>query len=268
MKYCLDVKYYSENGRIKPIGSFPAYIAERSGLVYEVVKITNSIPLFLTEHIQRLNNSLIIQKRKPINIIDIDNYTQELIAKNNIDTGNIKIVIAFSQNSPKVFLYFIPYRYPSKRQIINGVKTKLQFDIRETPKAKVSNWRVRGNANAIIDSNNIYETILVNSEGDITEGSRSNIFFIKKNTLCTASDEDVLPGITRMKVLEIVKQLEINIEFYRVKYVDIGKYDACFLTGTSPGILQISSIDDVSFDISNPIFLKIKEKYETISSIG
>jgi len=267
MKYCLDVKYYSENGTIKPIGSFPAYIAERSGLVYEVIKVSKSKPLFLLDHLNRLNNSLNIQSYEKIDIIIIEKNIQELINRNSIKHGNIKVVVAFSQMKPKVFLYAIPFRYPTQSQITEGVATMLQFDTREVPMAKVSNWKVRGNANSIIDSNNIYETILVNSSEEITEGSRSNIFFIKDEKLFTAIDKDVLLGITRSKVFEIARSLKIEIEFSKVNYNDIYKFDACFLTGTSPGVLQIKSIDKEIFQINNPLYVEIRDNYENMSEL-
>jgi len=267
MKYCLDVKYYSENGAIKPIGSFPAYIAERSGLVYEVIKVGKTKPLFLLDHLNRLNDSLIIQGFEKINIGIIERNINDLINRNSIKHGNLKVVVAFSQMKPKVFLYAIPFRYPTQSQIKEGVATMLQFDTREEPMAKVSNWKVRGNANSIIDSNSIYETILVNANGEITEGSRSNLFFIKGGKLFTAGNKDVLSGITRSKVFEIAKSLKIEIEFLKVDYNDINKFDACFLTGTSPGVLQIKSIDKEIFQINNPLYINIREKYENMSEL-
>jgi branched-chain amino acid aminotransferase len=267
MKYCLDVKYYSENGEIKPIGSFPAYIAERSGLVYEVIRISDSKPLFLWDHLNRLNTSLNIQNFDSIDISVIERSVQVLINRNSFKDGNIKIVVVFSQKRPKVFIYAIPFRYPTESQIREGVATMLQFDSREAPMAKISNWKVRGNANSIIDSNNIYETILVNSYGEITEGSRSNIFFIKDNKLFTAKNKDVLLGITRSKVIEIAKELNIEIEFVKINHKKIQMFDACFLTGTSSGILQIKNIDRIFFQINNVVYGKIKEYYEKMAEL-
>ena len=46
---------------------------------------------------------------------------------------------------------------------------------------------------------------------EITEGSRSNIFFLKDETLVTAPDNAVLNGITRKHILEICRENSIRL---------------------------------------------------------
>ncbi len=50
-----------------------------------------------------------------------------------------------------------------------------------------------------------YEALLVNEEGYITEGSRSNVFLIKDGVIYTPADRDVLLGITRAKVIDLIR---------------------------------------------------------------
>ena len=43
---------------------------------------------------------------------------------------------------------------------------------------------------------------------------------------------------------------------------DIGSFDAAFISGTSPKVMPIASVGEVSFDVNDPILRKIMEKYD------
>ncbi len=268
MKYRNDVKFYSENGIIKSIAAFPIFIAEKSGLAYEVLRIKKSLPLFIDEHLQRLKQSVIINSDYSIDVTRIKDYIEDIITSNNIYEGNLKIAVIIENNLFTSYLYFIPHRYPTANQIDKGVSLITQKSIRKKPTAKISDWEIRGAANTLIDNNNVYETILVNDKGEITEGSRSNIFFINNDMLFTAKDELVLSGITRQKVIESAHNLNIKVNYKNIKYSDIVKYNACFISGSSPGVLQVKDIDNISFVNNNDIYVKIKEMYEKMSGMN
>ena len=51
----------------------------------------------------------------------------------------------------------------------------------------------------LISDNKLYEVLLVDRNGRITEGSRSNVFFVKGNKFYTGPSAMVLVGITRKK---------------------------------------------------------------------
>jgi len=265
MKYRDDVKYYSRNGELIPIINFPVELASKSGLAYEVLRIKNSLPLFIDEHLQRLKQSILLNSSNQLEISNIKKYIEDIISVNYIIEGNLKLLISPENSTTSVYLYFIPHRYPSVKQVEKGVDLITQRSIRKNPTAKISDWNIRGKANALIDANNIYETVLVNSNGEITEGSRSNIFFIKNEVLFTAKDESVLSGITRQKVIEIARNMKIEIVFSNVIYTNIDNYDSCFITGSSPGVLQVKSIDTIYFNLNNQVYLDIREKYEKMS---
>lgn len=265
MKYRDDLRFYSAKGELLPIEEFPESIAEESGLAYEVIRVNNSIPLFVNEHLLRLNNSLQIGSFPKCSINNIEKQICNLIKKNGVGEGNLKIVIRVGKESIIPYLYFIPHRYPSVLQIEKGVKTILQYDTRSIPTAKFSDWKIRGAANKIIDSKNVYETILVNDKDNITEGSRSNVFFIKGGKLFTAPDKVVLPGITRDKVIALAEAAGVNIYYNIVNINDLSNYDACFLTGTSPGVLQIRKINEVNFEINHPVYMLLQEEYKKLT---
>ncbi len=269
VKHRIDVKYFIKGHNLVDIREFPLNIVSQSGLIYEVIRICNNKPLFLNEHLYRLRNSLKIKLLPllPLNIIS--DLFMKLVNANNVDEGNVKISIAYDDNLKATpYLYFIPHRYPNLLQLKNGIETRLQFDTRKFPQVKMADWNIRGKANKIIDSEGVYETLLVNSQREITEGSRSNVFFVSGNELITAPNSAVLSGVTRDKVIELAELLNIKISYKSMPIDDLHSVDASFLSGTSPGVLQIHFIDDIEFEINNSIYLKLFKAYNEISKVS
>lgn len=234
----------------------------RKTSIYEVIRVIDSKPLFLNEHIERLHKSAkIIGISIWLSDFEIENRIFLLIKKNENCCGNIKFVFTSEienfQCEENFLAYFIEHKYPSDKQYKNGVQTVLLSAERETPNAKVLNTKIRNRANDLINKTKVYEAILLNNESFITEGSRSNIFFIKGNEVFTSPIRNVLPGITRQKVLEICKKNEIVLHEKAIPLVDLESYDSAFITGTSPHILPIKSIGNLKFDVNEPILRKI-----------
>ncbi|MGL5151832.1 MAG: aminotransferase class IV, partial [Clostridium sp.] len=125
------------------------------------------------------------------------------------------------------------------------------FGERNNPNEKIVNNSFRNKVNEEIKNNNAYEAILVDRNEYITEGSRSNIFFIKGNNLITSPIENVLPGVTRKNIMEVAKSNNIEIIEEKIKYRDLKDIDALFISGTSPKILPISEVLEEKFDINN-----------------
>ena len=265
MKYRNDLKYYIKADQLTPIGQFDESIFDNGESVYEVVRVNDKKPLFLSDHLERMQDSLdIVYGNFQCSKSALEDDLYLLIQANNIQEGNIKVELRKEKDGFTRLIYFIPHRYPTASQIKNGIRMRYQFDERPNPNAKISNWKVRGNANSLIDEHQIYETLLVNSEGFITEGSRSNIFFIKDDKLYAAPEEWILPGITRTKVLKICDNLNIAHIYQKIPYSDLSQFDAAFITGTSPGVLQINQIDNTTFSINHPIYNQILEEYSQL----
>jgi len=248
-----------------PIEQFDEGIFDTGESVYEVIRIQKGKALFLAEHLIRIQHSLnMIYSDFQCSKSALEDDCELLIQANNITEGNIKIELRKKEDGFFQLLYFIPHRYPSKEQIEMGIQMRFQFNERPNPNAKISNWKVRGNANSIIDEHQIYETLLVNAEGYITEGSRSNIFFIKEGQLYSAPEEWILPGITRAKVLEICKAQEIEVIHQKIHHTKLNQFDAVFITGTSPGVMQVLQIEGEIYKTNHQLYNSILHNYKRL----
>ena len=98
-------------------------------------------------------------------------------------------------------------------------------------------WRAYSDAVA----RGYHETLLRRSDGSIPEGAISNLFFLKKGVLHTA-DTNMLPGITRARVLADAVRLRIPVRFVQPTLADLLSADEIFLTRSTAGIVPVVRI--------------------------
>ncbi|CAI3231107.1 putative aminotransferase class IV [Clostridium neonatale] len=230
-------------------------------VVYEVLRVIDGKPLFLEDHLERMKNSFdLINEEFLLKNDEIKEKIKNLINKENKLCGNIKITYSITEK--KLDIFFIKQSYNFDEMYDNGVKVILYFGERENPNAKIVNDNFRSGVNKEIENNNAYEAILIDRNGFITEGSRSNIFMIKNNVILTSPTKAVLPGVTRKKVLELANQLNLKVEEQEYNYKKINELDGMFISGTSPKILPIYLVNDVKLDEKNSIILKLMKAYD------
>lgn len=265
MSECFSEKYILNNA-IMECESFDDSLVNEGKSLYEVIRIIEGVPLFLEDHLKRMFQSAAVtgvdiwHNKK-----DIENYIKELSKINLMENGNVKVVFNFNEKRGNTFLaYFIKHNYPSEEMYLDGVKTSLYHAERENPNAKVINKTLREITDNIIKEKKVYEVILVDSNGNVTEGSRSNIFMIKGSKVFTAPKEDVLIGITRKYIFEACKNLRYEVIEGKFDFNNIKNLDAIFLCGTSPKVLPISKVDDMEFSSSNKVVQDIRKEYDAI----
>ena len=214
--------------------------------VYEVIRVIDGKPLFLKDHLLRLEQSMrILQFPLLIERQRLQTAMKTLIQINAVEAGNIRLNIVHSDhNIPTYACWWIPHRYPDVMDYQNGVETILSNTSRKQPNAKVYREAYKNQQQDLLEQENVFETILY-SEFGITEGSKSNIFFIKENLLITAPDEAVLKGITRSKVIDLCYQLHLPLKLRCIQTTELAVIKAAFITGTSPKVLPIRSIKGI-----------------------
>lgn len=259
--------FFLLNGDILPSSEFEQEKTTIYPSFYEVIRIIDGTALFFEEHIQRLVKSLeLLNFKLPYDESTIKSQIHTLIEANNCYNYNVKIVVnQLDSNNPNLFIYFITSKYPSDSMYEDGVHTILYEAERENPNAKVIAKSFRDAVNQSIQEANAYEAILVNQKGEITEGSRSNMFFVKDNVFYTSPAKDVLVGITRSRIIQICTQLGYEVKEEAIPVSFLEKIDGLFLTGTSPKVLPISSVDNKSYHSSkNSAILHLRKAYDDL----
>ena len=255
-------KEFILNGTLQPAELFDNSLVYEGDSVYEVIRMVKGNPIFFPDHMERLITSAKLQKKEFL--VDIPTLRKTILNLTRSDKKretNLKIVFNYNNNSSNYLIYFIETIYPSEDQYKRGVKGILYFAERKDPESKVINHKLRSSIYHKLILESGYEALLVNENNSITEGSRSNIFFLRGDALVTAPDNVILNGITRKHILEICSENKIKVEFACVKIDDITDYDAVFMTGTSPMVLPFNCIDDKFFNVKLPLIEKLRKLY-------
>ncbi|MGH4050338.1 MAG: aminotransferase class IV [Clostridium sp.] len=269
-------EFFLYGNDIKISGEFESYNTSTGKSLYEVIRISDGIPIFFMEHLERLENSAkIMEYSLVITRNEIIRGVLKLINKNRVQNGNIKLVVNYSLNhekndnndnndsAEKFLAYFVKHSYPTKQQYELGVKTIAYHAERSNPNAKVINNSFREKINQKIHNENVYEAILVDDDGFITEGSKSNIFMVRGSKVVTSEVINVLPGITRQFIIKTCKRLNIEFEEKNVHLNELELYDGLFISGTSPNVLPIRSVGELDFNSSlNSTINLIKDGFD------
>jgi len=233
---------------------------ENEGGIYEVLRVVNGIPLFLEDHLKRFYNSAhLAGKSIRFSENQINLFLKNLIEKNEVAIGNVLI-------SCKIILkmFFIPHIYPTTEMYRNGVSCGILKAERENPNAKVFQTSVRQRADQMLAENGFYEVLLADYFDHITEGSRSNVFFVSGKELITSPGSKVLLGITRQKTIQLANELNIPVIERDLKISELKHFNAAFITGTSPKILPIKKIDSFTFNYQNKVVRQLMKKYNEL----
>jgi branched-chain amino acid aminotransferase len=91
------------------------------------------------------------------------------------------------------------------------------------------------------------EAILLDTDGFLAEGPGSNLFFEKEGKLFTPKTGNILPGITRATVIELCKDLEIELTEGAFLPEDLANADSAFLCGTAAEIIGLQSLEKKNF---------------------
>jgi len=231
--------------------------------VYEVVKVVKGVPLFLEEHMERMRNSgdasgIALGKEDR----EIRDEISTLVERNQCPETNAKLVCARVGEEEVFLTYFIATEDPGPQGRSRGVHTILLRAERKDPHVKRVSSSFRDRVRDAMEKAGAYETLLVDGDGFITEGVRSNLFFVKGNSLCTPPPEKVLLGVTRKHVVRICEEAGIEIREERLHQGEIAGIEAAFLTGTTVDVMPIGTIEDCALgSASHPVVRGIVEKY-------
>jgi branched-chain amino acid aminotransferase len=261
MNECFGKKFIL-NGDLQPAELFDNSLVYEGDSIYEVIRMVKGSPVFFKDHMERLSSSVKLQGKD--HLADVSELRRAIINLTRADRkkeANLKIVFNYNNSAANFLVYYIEHIYPSEEQYKNGVKGILFQAERKDPESKVINHKLRSAIYHRLILEGGYEALLVNNNNYITEGSRSNIFFIKGETLITAPDDMILKGITRKHVLEICRENKLKVELTCVNAADISKYDAVFMTGTSPMVLPFYCIDGIQFNVRLPVMERLRQLY-------
>jgi branched-chain amino acid aminotransferase len=97
------------------------------------------------------------------------------------------------------------------------------------------------------------EALLLNSRGEVSEGSGENLFVVKNGTIVTNDkDAGILMGVTRASVLELARDLSIPTRVASISVDDVLTADELFFSGTAVEVTPIREVDGTAIGDGKP----------------
>ena len=250
----MEFDFFSRNGEVRPIeeASVPLSSVEYSyGFgVYESIRVVHGIPYFVADHIERLLDStreIALAHRFTAEFVG--KSISELITRNKTDTCNLKILLIGGRTQDEATLYILCLNplFPDKKLYRDGASCITVKYERMLPHAKTLNMLGSYLAYRKAREAGAYDALLIDAEGRITEGTRSNFFCMNGRTLYSPREADILLGVTRKIVLKVAAGEGFEVVERDIRREDLPSYEGAFLTSTSSGIMSIASVDDFRF---------------------
>ena len=256
----MEFKYFSQNGKILPIEQATISmnnIEYSYGFgVYESLRISNGIIYFLKDHIERLIESAkIIGIDNPFNRSFVEKSILDLVKNTNSDTYNLKILLIGAPKKEKASLNILclnPF-FPQKKLYQEGARFTTYNYERAFPHAKTLNMLQSYLAYSKAKELDSYDALLINREGNVIEGTRTNFFAIKGGVIYSPFEKDILLGVMRKVTLKVALKNHYQIVEKNIKLNDINSYDGAFVTSTSSKIMPIKSIDNIVMNYSDKL---------------
>ncbi len=99
----------------------------------------------------------------------------------------------------------------------------------------------------------IFEPLLLNDQGYVTEGTICNFFIVKRNKIMTSPVyTGLLEGVTRDQVIGLAKGEGFAVEEIPLTRHDIYTADESFLTNTSMGVMPVRKVDGRDIGMETP----------------
>jgi D-alanine transaminase len=245
--------------------------------IYEVIPFFNGHAIEKNNHLDRLNRNA---SACNLSIKDRDYWNQiidKLIKKNNLKLSNFSIYFQITrgshptrshappiENTTTEVAFCMPLKTIDPYQNHHAILIK---DTRHlTCHLKTTNLFANTQLKQAALKQNAIEAIL-HLNNYITECTSSNVFIIKENHILTPSlDHNILPGITRNLVIQLIKQTEHPCSETSITTQEVQSADEIWVTSSSKGICPITKLDNkpVGAGSIGPVWKRVHQLYSEL----
>ena len=238
--------------------------------VFETLRSYKGKPAFLELHTQRLNKSLSVIGIEPP-VIDWAGAIGGLIIENNLDDAYIRITAYKRRKATGLIIYADKFAYYGPATYEKGF-TSITSPYRRDQKDQLSKLKAISYLENRISWHEAQkvkkdEALVLNAEGFLVGGSRSNIFLVKDGKVSTPLIEDgAFFGITREVVSEVLNDLNIESKEEKISMEDLFSCEEAFITSSLMEVMPLVECDGKLIGQGRPgeITLKILTEYRKL----
>ena len=234
----------------------------------------------LQEHTDRLFNSAhILQMKMPFTKQEIADAMCAAVRENNLESAYIRPMAFYGAEAMGIAAKTLSTHvicaawswgaYMGDEALTKGIRVKTSSFSRHHVNITMCKAKANGNyMNSILAhqeaaQDGYDEALLLDVDGFVAEGSGENIFIIRKGKLYTPDLTSALEGITRDTIVQLAKEIGLEVIEKRITRDEVYTADEAFFTGTAAEVTPIRELDNrnIGSGTRGPITEKLQALY-------
>ena len=229
-------------------------------MAYDAVHVRNGAFFRLTDHLDRFERSIAERQYRefPADRAGVAEVLTECVRRAGLRDAMVTMVatrgdpVGFTKDLRTCRSRFLAWSAPyysiaSERQRAEGMAVIISSVLRIPSRSidpTVKNYNRLDFCAAVMEA---YEqgcehAIMLDEEGDVTEGRGWNLFAVFGGKVMTP-ESGVLEGVTRRTVVELCRETNLDIEIGRLPGNRLPEADEIFMTSSAGGIMPITRVD-------------------------
>lgn len=226
---------------------------------FETIAVKDGKLIFLDRHLRRLDRALHFLK---IGTLDECGITEkqviDYVKQKKLTDGACKLTVS------KENVVFQQRQNPYTDDIRRTGFVMDFSSVRRNETSPLTAYKTLNYGDCILENRQAHglgmnERIFLNTKGQISEGTVSNIFFVRNGKLYTPDLScGLLPGILREYLCETE-----NVEEAVIYPAELGQYEECFVTNSLMGIMPVNQLGEWKSE-SREVTNQLLKNYESI----
>lgn len=223
--------------------------------VFETFRFNGDLPSRIKKHYARLIEGAKLLKIPQIPYEDFVYHIKQAVEKSDQKDLYVKVVLLSEGNTDyplipyksNVMVVVKPFKPFPKERISLTLSPFRVHSSNPLLRVKTTNFAEKVFAKRYAKDKGFDDAVFLNENGEITETTSANIFWIKGRFMYTPSiDCGLLPGITREAVITEARKEGFNVVEGRFYLNDIKDADLIFVTNALNGIIRVGKFDFIT----------------------
>jgi 4-amino-4-deoxychorismate lyase len=235
--------------------------------VFETFRCKSRMPIFFDKHYERMSRGAGLLRIPLMDREELADLVNKIVMDSGYSDAYVKVCLLsngglkYYGNPERGDIAVVVRAYDSRKEPVKVCVSEFQRSS-GSPVRSIKSLNFLENIVARREalSKGYDEAIFLNERGEIAEGTASNVFWVRKNTLCTPSVGcGLLPGIIREILINSAYELGLRIEEGRYGPGCLTASTFAFLTNSLSGAVLISQLGETAIHpFDNELYEAIK----------
>ena len=240
--------------------------------VFDFLRTYNKVPFHLKDHLKRLHKSAsLLDMNYNVSIEELESRVCQTLEASPDDECNIRILVTGGTSSDNLMpagdlqtiIIVSKINEMNPAFYSEGVQVTTNQIDRFIPGAKSINYIPGIMSLKEAKSRGAIEAIYKDKDGNLLEGTTSNLFVVIDGKIITAPEARILPGITRQVILSFAEEIA-PVEIRNIHYDEVRLMQEAIITASNKEVIPVTQIDSIPIGSGGigPISKQIMQRFE------